>query len=60
VIELKYINKKTGIVWQNDNDEQVLELIKTNSDFEIYEEKILVKEEIIEEEKPKPKKKSNK
>lgn len=57
---MKYINKKTGIVWQNDNDEQVLELIKTNSDFEIYEEKILVKEEIIEEEKPKPKKKSNK
>jgi hypothetical protein len=45
VIVLKYKNKKTGMIWQNDDVEYVLNLIQKNSDFEIYEENKPVEEQ---------------
>lgn len=61
---MKYINKNTGVIWENDDVEAVLRLIKNKPHFALYEEP---KTEPVEEKPegitayiPKPKKKTNK
>ena len=59
---MKYINKNTGVIWENDDVEAVLRLIKNKPHLALYEEP---KQEPVEEGKiegitayiPKPKSK---
>lgn len=63
---MKYINKRTGRIFEDENVDYVLKLVETKEQFELYEEKPLVQEEEknlegITQYVPKPrKKKTNK
>ena len=48
MIVLKYINTRTGRIFEDGNEQYVLQLIKTKQYFELYEENQPVEEEKVE------------
>ena len=45
---MKYINTRTGLVFEDGNEQYVLQLIKTKPQFQLYEEDKPVIEEKVE------------
>ena len=48
VIALKYINTRNGLVFEDENEKYVLNLIKTKPQFQLYEEDKPIIEEKVE------------